>query len=174
MLATRSDIQRLEPQRRTIGFARIEAFREKAKAMRTAMYAIIAPLPNGAPSPRSFWYDLTREERTRIIALDDDVAMCRVALLEAQKAGVLDEVRPLVRAYFAAQADAALSGFEVNDALRFPVIAAETIKELGEANAAIARYAAEPTPANQHTARIECAEGFDRLKAVMHSVGHAS
>ncbi len=91
--------------------------------------------------------------------------MCRVALQEARKHGasVVAEVSKRVRAYFAAKADAACSGFEMDCGDALPSIAAAVVKELNEASTAMARVAADPSPANRHAARLEIAEGHDAL-----------
>jgi hypothetical protein len=156
---------------RPIGFARIDAFRDKQTEMRVALYAVAQALPNGVPSPRSFWYDLTKEERTRIIALDDDVTMCRAALHEAQRYGakVVAEVRARIHAYFASKADAALCGYENDCDTAIPPMAAHVVKELSDVSVAAARLAADPSPANRHALRHEASEGLDVLSQVMRS-----
>lgn len=133
-------------------------------AARKALLAVADALP-ARPEPRSKWDDLQREDTfARVAIIDADVGMCRRALQMAASLGPdkLHQVRGLVVAYFAAKTRATLVGFELDEAFdAAPVLAAHIARELGEAVAATVQFAARPTPANGHTARLEVAEALD-------------
>ena len=110
----------------------------------------------------SRWYNLSSRPET-VKQQFVEVSMMRAVLASAAKVGpdALQETKALVRACFARLEQEALQGFEASAPACRLVASADVAKELGEAIAASANYAARPSPSTQATAAVETEQALE-------------